>query len=112
MIRPFLASVAAACIATAASAQAPAAAELIVTADRIYTSEPGPHVHAIAISNGRFVYVGSRQGAERYRGSNTRSMDFPGAFIFPGLADAHAHLSGIGSALERVRLDDTRTYDE
>ena len=32
--------------------------------------------------------------------------------MYPGFADAHAHLSGIGSSLERVRLDDTRTYEE
>jgi len=99
-----------ACTAAPALAQAPA--ELIVTADRIYTAEPGPHVHAIAISNGRFVYVGSKQGAERYRGPNTRLLNFAGQYIYPGLADAHAHLSGLGTALERVRLDETRTYDE
>ncbi|MDQ3516020.1 MAG: amidohydrolase family protein [Gemmatimonadota bacterium] len=97
-------------IATSAAAQAPA--DLIVTADRIYTVEPGPHVHAVAISDGRFVYAGTVRGAARYRGPNTRTMDFPGAFIYPGLADAHAHLGGLGTALERVRLDDTRTYEE
>ncbi|MGI8617672.1 MAG: amidohydrolase family protein [Gemmatimonadaceae bacterium] len=112
MIRSFLVSFAGACIATSAAAQTPAPAELIVTADRIYTVEPGPHVHAVAISGGRFVYAGTRQGAERYRGPGTRLMDFPGAYIYPGLADAHAHLGGLGTALERVRLDDTRTYEE
>ncbi len=112
MIRALLVIFATACIATTTAAQTPAPAELIVTADRIYTVEPGPHVHAVAISGGRFVYAGTREGAERFRGPNTRSMDFPGAFIYPGLADAHAHLSGLGTALERVRLEDTRTYEE
>src|SRR5687767_4098491 len=100
------------CLASTAYAQAPAPAELIVTAERIYTAEAGPHVHAVAISGGRFVYAGSRAGAERYRGPNTRTVDFAGQYVYPGLADAHAHLSGLGTALERVRLDDTRTYEE
>lgn len=99
-------------VAGTVDAQRPAPAELIVTADRVYTAESGPHVHAVAISGGRFVYAGTRQGAERFRGPATRSMDFPGAFIYPGFADAHAHLSGLGSSLERVKLADTRTYEE
>jgi predicted amidohydrolase YtcJ/ketosteroid isomerase-like protein len=110
MNRLLLVTLASACLAAPALAQQPA--EVIVTADRIYTVERGPHVHAVAISNGRFVYAGSRQGVERYRGPNTRAMDFPGQYIYPGLADAHAHLSGLGTSLERVRLDETRTYEE
>ncbi len=110
MNRLLLVILTAACTAAPSRAQQPA--ELIVTADRIYTAEPGPHVHAIAISDGRFVYAGSREGAERYRGPNTRAMDFPGQYVYPGLADAHAHLSGLGAALERVRLDETRTFEE
>src|SRR5687768_16386348 len=100
------------CSAAAAGAQAPVHADMIVTADRIYTADRGSHVQAVAITNGRFVYAGGRRGVERYRGPSTRSLDFPGAFVYPGFADAHAHLSGIGSALERVRLADTRAYEE
>lgn len=110
MNRILLISFSVASISAPSLAQAPA--ELIVTAERIYTAEAGPHVHAVAISGGRFVYAGTRAGAERYRGPNTRAMDFPGQYVYPGLADAHAHLTGLGASLERVRLDDTRTYDE
>ncbi|HUR92022.1 MAG TPA: amidohydrolase [Gemmatimonadaceae bacterium] len=104
--------IAAVCFAASAGAQAPVPADMIVTADRIYTAERGSHVEAVAIASGRFVYAGSRRGVERYRGPNTRSLEFPGAFVYPGFADAHAHLGGIGAGLERVRLDETRTYEE
>lgn len=110
MNRLSLVILAVACIAAPSLAQQPA--DLIITAERIYTVEPGPHVHAIAISGGRFVYAGTRAGAERFRGPNTRSMDYSGQYVYPGLADAHAHLTGLGASLERVRLDDTRTYEE
>lgn len=110
--RAAIAGAAAGCLATAAPAQAPVPADMIVTAQRIYTVESGPHVHAVAITSGRFVYAGTREGAERYRGPATRALDFPNAFIYPGFADAHAHLVGLGTALERVRLEDTRTYEE
>lgn len=113
-MRAFVWCLFAACIAAPAAAQrAPVAADLIVTAERIYTVEPGAaYVRAIAIHGGKFVYAGTRHGAERFRGPKTRVMEFAGAFIYPGLADAHAHLSGLGAALERVRLEDTRTYEE
>ena len=112
MTRALPGIIAALCISASAGAQTPQPADIIVTAERIYTVERGSHVEAVAITSGRFVYAGTRRGVERYRGPSTRSMDFPGSFIYPGFADAHAHLGGIGSGLERVRLDETRTYEE
>lgn len=41
-----------------------------------------------------------------------RSIDVAGAMIIPGLVDAHAHLSGLGQALENVDLVGTTSYEE
>jgi predicted amidohydrolase YtcJ len=39
-------------------------------------------------------------------------LEFPGAYIFPGLQDAHVHLSGLGASLETVDLRGSRSLEE
>ena len=39
-------------------------------------------------------------------------VDLGGAFLMPGLQDAHGHLLGLGMALEQVNLVGTKSYDE
>jgi predicted amidohydrolase YtcJ len=40
------------------------------------------------------------------------AIDLAGAFVLPGLQDAHGHLLGLGSALAQVDLVGARSYDE
>jgi hypothetical protein len=44
----------------------------------------------------RVVFVGSEAGAMQVAPKGARRVDLRGATVLPGLADAHAHLSGIG----------------
>ncbi|MGH9459072.1 MAG: amidohydrolase, partial [Thermoanaerobaculia bacterium] len=39
-------------------------------------------------------------------------VDATGATVLPGLVDAHAHIAGLGAALDTVDLVGTRSYDE
>lgn len=99
--------------AVPAHAQAPAAADVIVTGARIHTADDRrPAASAMAVRDGRIVYVGTRAGALRHRGAATRVLDLPGRTIVPGMIDAHAHLSGLGEFLRNVDLVGTRSYDE
>jgi len=95
-------------------AQRPAEpADLIVTADRIYTVDQSrPLVQAIAIRGTRIVYAGPRFGANALAGPSTRMLDFPGRTIVPGLADAHGHLTELGFSLQDVDLTGAKSYDE
>lgn len=97
-----------------AHAQRPAEpADLIVTADRIYTVDQSrPLVQAIAIRGDRIVYAGPRLGADALAGPSTRKRDFPGRTILPGLADAHGHLTELGFSLQDVDLTGAKSYDE
>ena len=95
------------------AAQRPAPADLVVTGARIHTADDRrPTASAMAVRGGRIVYVGTRAGALRYRGSDTRVLDLPGRTIIPGMIDAHAHLLGLGEFLRNVDLVGTRSYDE
>ncbi len=80
-------------------------ADLIVVGDTIHTLNPEqPRVEAVAIRGQYIVFTGSREEAERFKGSGTRVLDVTGKTVLPGLVDAHAHLSGLGKALRQVDL--------
>jgi predicted amidohydrolase YtcJ len=84
-------AVAASMLGSAAHARAPPA-ELVLTHGVIYTvSAARPWAEAVAISAGRFVYVGSSRGAQRYVGHDTKVVDLGKRFAMPGIVDAHVH---------------------
>ncbi|MGH8131600.1 MAG: amidohydrolase [Steroidobacteraceae bacterium] len=63
----------------------------------IYTGVPAePRAEAVLAVDGRIAYVGTKAGALLQAPSNARIVDLQGKTLFPGLADAHAHLSDIG----------------
>ena len=113
LVRLLSAALGAAGAVCAAAAQQPRPADLIVTADRIYTVDPDrPVVRAIAVRDGRIAYAGPLRGALALGGADTRRLDYPGRTIFPGFADAHGHLRGLGQALRRVDLTGTTSYQQ
>lgn len=67
-------------------------AATILTNARIYTLDPAmPWAEAVAIGDGRYLYVGDVAGANRYLGEQTRRIDLAGKMLMPGVNDAHAH---------------------
>ena len=103
----------------ALEAQRPARAErarpadLIVTNARIYTvDESRPVAQAMAVRDGRVLFVGSERGAAALKGAGTRVVDAAGRTVIPGMVDAHAHFLGLGQALRTVSLVGTSSYDE
>ncbi len=107
----------AATMAAPLAAQAPARpqepADLLVTGARIYTADAvRPLGEAMAVRGGRILYVGNRRAAELFRGPATRVLDLGGRTVIPGMTDAHAHLTGLGTSLRTVDLRGSRSYDE
>ncbi len=67
-------------------------ADLILSGTRIFTSNTQqPWAEAVAIKNGRFIYVGDSAGASSYRSNSTRFITLEGRLVIPGLVDSHAH---------------------
>lgn len=96
-----------------ASAAPRGGADLIVTAATIHTVDPHvPRVQAFAVRDGRFVYVGSRDGARAFRGPRTKTLDLGNVTVLPGLIDAHLHFTGVGEALHEVDLVHAATFEE
>jgi predicted amidohydrolase YtcJ len=108
-----LAGLAATATAPAVAAARGGDADLIVTAATIHTVDPRvPSAQAFAVRDGRFVYVGSREGARALRGRATRSLDLGDVTVLPGLIDAHLHFTAVGEALHEVDLVHAPAFDE
>lgn len=91
----FVALVATCSIAAFALADSPPA--LLLYNGIIYTGDAAqPRAEAVLAVGGRIAYVGDKAEAMRQAPEGAQQVDLEGATVFPGLADAHAHLSGIG----------------
>lgn len=59
----------------------------------IYTvDEDFSTASALAVKDGRFLYVGDNEGVQSHIGPNTFVTDLEGKTIIPGLHDAHVHI--------------------
>jgi len=72
-------------------------ADIVLTNARVFTADKrNAWAEAVAIKDGRFIYVGANGGANRYVGDATRSVDLGGRLVMPGLIDGHTHPGYIG----------------
>ena len=95
------------------SCQSKTASPDTVVLGQLVTMDPRqPQVTAVAISDGRFSFVGARDAALALRGPDTRVIDLQGATVYPGLIDAHVHVAGIGSAQRSVDLTGASNFSE
>ena len=66
-------------------------ADQIIKNAKIYTSDKNnPMATALAVKDGKFVYVGDEAGLKDYEGEVT---DLGGKFIMPGIIDSHVHVT-------------------
>ena len=70
-------------------------ADKIIKNATIFTSDQDrPKATALAVKDGKFVYVGDEAGLADYEGPVT---DLGGRFIMPGIIDSHVHITtGVG----------------
>jgi len=93
----------------------PTRVDLILHGGRVLTltdPEPSPPPTAVAIAGDRVVRVGDDTAVLALRDSGTVVIPLDGAVVTPGFHDAHAHLYGLGKALEQVDLTGTRSARE
>jgi len=75
---------------------AAAAPDLVVLSTKITTSDAArPAARGLAVTHGRFSYVGDAVGALALAGPTTRIVRLGSARVLPGLVDAHIHPLGI-----------------
>jgi predicted amidohydrolase YtcJ len=68
-------------------------ADTVYINGNIYTvDEEFSTASALAVKNGRFIYVGDDAGARAFVGPRTFVYDLEGKTVIPGLHDAHVHI--------------------
>jgi predicted amidohydrolase YtcJ len=69
---------------------------------------------AALVQDGRFIAVGTLTAVDqvaRDRELWPTRVDLHGGFAVPALTDAHGHVEGLGIALQRLRLQDTKSAE-
>ena len=63
----------------------------IIKNAKIFTADKDkPQATALAVKDGKFIYVGDEAGLSAYEGEVT---DLGGKFIMPGIIDSHVHVT-------------------
>ena len=64
---------------------------IFINANVITASKKDAHYNAMAIKDGKIMYVGERSNALKYKTNQTRVIDLNGESIIPGFNDVHLH---------------------
>ena len=89
---------------TTALAQA-GAANTVFRNGRVIAGTGHRLAQAVAVSNGRIVYVGSDSGVASFVGAGTEVIDLRGRTLMPGIHDGHIHPLAGGLALIKPTLN-------
>ncbi|WP_430421036.1 amidohydrolase [Phenylobacterium sp.] len=87
-------------------------ADLVVWGGPVYTNATPATAEAVAVKDGKIVFVGSRAAAQSHLGKATTVVDLKGAALFPGFTDSHAHLRGIGERELQLNLEGSKSAAE
>ncbi|WP_019529413.1 amidohydrolase [Dasania marina] len=80
-------------------------ADLILQGGQVYTLDPQqPWAEAVAIKQGKIIYVGDSAGAAAYKGSNTQLSELNGKMLLPAFQDSHIHPVSGGLAYGKCPL--------
>lgn len=80
------------------------AADLVLKSGNIYTvNDARSWAQAVAITEGRFSYVGTDAGVEVFIDPRTQVVDLRGRMMLPGMFDVHIH--ALDSGIEKLGCD-------
>jgi hypothetical protein len=88
-------------------------AEMVLRNGAVYTMAAArTWAEAVAIDNGRIVYVGHENGIKPWIGSHTTVVDLQGKMVLPGFHDSHVHPVSGGIELGECNLNGLATQEE
>ncbi len=93
-------------LALALCAVLTAPADLVVTNALVWSDGMTGFATALAVDDGKFVYVGDDPSA--YIGADTQTIDAQGRTVIPGIIDSHIHMMNGGGSLTDIHLRDAK----
>ncbi|MHB8893677.1 MAG: amidohydrolase [Candidatus Geothermincolia bacterium] len=69
---------------------------VVLSAKVLACDEQGTRAQAVAIKEGKFVYVGDNAGAKEFIGPDTKVINARRRMLVPGFIDAHVHILWVG----------------
>lgn len=101
----------AASVGSRADAEGPGTRDAATTADTVYTNgvvctedAVRSTAEAVAVKNGKIVFVGSGADAQAFVGAGTTVVDLKGRLLLPSFIDSHAHADSALGDLYQVDL--------
>ena len=77
------------------------AADLVLRGGKVATVDADFSIHqAIAVKDGRILFVGPDEGVEQLIGRGTHVIELDGKLVTPGMVDAHGHPFNLGNVDE------------
>jgi len=67
-------------------------ADMVIIDADILTFRGNSHAEALAVKDGKIIYIGDDDTAEKFIGPETEIIDADGRFLLPGFIDNHTHL--------------------
>ncbi|MEX1993893.1 MAG: amidohydrolase family protein [Steroidobacteraceae bacterium] len=87
-------------------------ADLALKNGAIYTVDSvRSWAEAVAIRDGRIVFVGTNRDLDRFIGPATKLVDLKGRMLMPGFQDAHVHPISAGIEFNSCNLNDLEVFD-
>jgi hypothetical protein len=88
-------------------------ADLVLRNGAIYTMDAArTWAEAVAIDDGRIVYVGTEDGLKPWQGARTKLLDLKGKMVLPGFHDSHVHPVSGGIELGECNLNGLGTQQQ
>lgn len=89
------------------------AADLIFENGSVYTVDKDrSRAEAVAVKDGKILYVGGTKGAAAFKGTDTRIIDLKGKMLLPGFIDSHAHAYLMAESLFWLDITNDSTLEE
>jgi len=88
-------------------------ADMVLINGKIYSMNEGNDVYeALAVKDGKIVFVGSCGDVKSFIGDKTLVIDLNGKPVLPGFIDTHIHFVGVGLSLMMLDLRDVKSISE
>jgi len=88
-------------------------ADLVLNNGTVYTvNKDHPEAEALAVKDGKIIFVGSNEEAKKYIGGKTEVVDCQGQFVMPGFIEGHGHIHSLGAWLVNLDVMHVQNWEE